>query len=80
LKLHNIGIKSDELTKLENICSEAENQMALGDFESAVRVLNQTSGEPKRIFKQWLDEARLWLEVKQGTFLILFKVYILYKW
>ena len=40
--------------------------MTTGDIESAVRVLNQASGEPRRILAQWIHEARLSLEVKQG--------------
>ena len=67
--LHNTVWASKELETLESIISQAEHRMALGDFESAVRIVNQATGEPKRIFNRWLDEARLWLEVKQGTFI-----------
>ena len=38
------------------------------DYESAVRVLNQMTGEPRRILSNWIGEARIWLEVKQGMF------------
>jgi len=64
--LHNTVWASKELKTLESIISQAEHRMALGDFESAVRIVNQATGEPKRIFNRWLDEARLWLEVKQA--------------
>jgi len=41
--------------------------MSSGDLESAVRVLNQTTGEPRRILAQWIHQARLSLEVKQAN-------------
>lgn len=37
-----------------------------GDLESVTRVLNQLTGEPRRIVADWLKEARLSLEVMQA--------------
>ncbi len=41
-----------------------------GDFEMAIKLLQQLDGEPKRIAKNWIDEAILLLEVKQAINLI----------
>merc|ERR1719431_168295 len=52
--------------ELDNLLTSAEGCISSNDFETAVRLLNQTSGEPRRIFAAWIEQARLWLEVKQA--------------
>ena len=52
--------------ELGNLLTRAEGCISSNDFETAVRLLNQTSGEPRRIFAAWIEQARLWLEAKQG--------------
>ena len=42
----------EELSKLSGLIATAESHMQNEDFESAVRVLNQTNGEPHRIFSK----------------------------
>ena len=42
----------EELSKLSGLIATAEGHMQNEDFESAVRVLNQTNGEPHRIFSK----------------------------
>lgn len=55
-----------ELSALSHLVTQAESYMAQDDFEGAVRLLNQTRGEPRRIFSTWMDEARTYLEVRQA--------------
>jgi len=55
-----------ELSALSHLVTQAESFMAQDDFEGAVRLLNQTRGEPRRIFGTWMDEARTYLEVRQA--------------
>jgi mitofilin len=44
-----------------------------GDTEQAVRYMNQLRGEPRRVAKDWVKEARLFLEAKQvARFLVSF--------
>merc|ERR1712212_305629 len=64
-------LTQDTVTNLDNIFDQAENYMNQNDFETAVRILNQMSGEPKRIFGVWLNEARMWLEVRQALDVLL---------
>ena len=61
----------DSVSNLEQIFDQAESHMNQNDFETAVRILNQMSGEPKRIFGVWLKEARMWLEVRQALDVLL---------
>jgi len=64
-------INQDSVSNLEQIFDQAESHMNQNDFETAVRILNQMSGEPKRIFGVWLKEARMWLEVRQALDVLL---------
>lgn len=64
-------LNQDSVSNLEQIFDQAESHMNQNDFETAVRILNQMSGEPKRIFGVWLKEARLWLEVRQALDVLL---------
>ena len=61
----------ESVSNLEQIFDQAESHMNQNDFETAVRILNQMSGEPKRIFGVWLKEARMWLEVRQALDVLL---------
>ena len=47
------------------VLSLATNALQNGDTEQAVRYMNQLRGEPRRVGKDWIKEARLFLEVKQ---------------
>jgi len=72
LWIHRVGVlNQDSVSNLEQIFDQAESHMNQNDFETAVRILNQMSGEPKRIFGVWLKEARLWLEVRQALDVLL---------
>ena len=64
-------LNQDSVSNLEQIFDQAESHMNQNDFETAVRILNQMSGEPKRIFGVWLKEARMWLEVRQALDVLL---------
>jgi len=57
---------ADLTGNVDKIVSAATYYMEEGDLESTVRVLNQLSGEPRRILSQWIQEARLSLEVIQA--------------
>ena len=47
------------------IQSAARFYLREGDLENCTRVLNQLTGEPRRIVDDWIHEARLSLEVQQ---------------
>jgi len=48
----------------------AERYIEQGDFEMAIKLLQQLKGEPKRLAKDWINEALLLLEVKQACNLL----------
>jgi len=48
------------------IQSAARFYLREGDLENCTRVLNQLTGEPRRIVDDWIHEARLSLEVQQA--------------
>ena len=54
----------EELSKLSGLIATAEGHMQNEDFESAVRVLNQTNGEPHRIFSKVRFSIQFLLVVK----------------
>ena len=54
----------EELSKLSGLIATAEGHMQNEDFESAVRVLNQTNGEPHRIFSKVRFSIHILLVVK----------------
>lgn len=53
-----------------NLLNYAERFIEQGDFEMAIRLLQQLKGEPKRLAKDWINEALLLLEVKQACNLL----------
>ena len=59
----------EELDTYE-ILHQAEAYINHGDLEMATRCLNQLQGEPRRVAKDWLKDARLYLEVKQAATVI----------
>lgn len=56
---------SNALTYIFKIQSAARYYLREGDLENCTRVLNQLTGEPRRIVADWIHEARLSLEVQQ---------------
>jgi mitofilin len=47
------------------VLSLATYALENGDTEQAVKYMNQLRGEPRRVAKDWIREARLFLEGKQ---------------
>ena len=47
------------------LLSLAASSLEEGDTEQAVRYMNQLRGEPRRVAKDWVEEARLFLETMQ---------------
>ena len=41
-----------------------------GDLETAVRLVNQLSGEPRRVAQDWVKDACLYLETKQAVLVV----------
>ena len=65
-------VKEGESVDLENIdtfglLARADYYLRHGDLELAARFMNQLTGEPRRIAKSWVKEARLLLETKQAA-------------
>ena len=58
------SIDPDELDT-HKVLSLATYALENGDTEQAVRYMNQLRGEPRRAAKDWIREARLFLEAKQ---------------
>lgn len=58
--------EKDSDLNLDKLLSAANFYNREGDLESVTRVLNQLTGEPRRIVADWLKEARLSLEVMQA--------------
>ena len=50
--------------QLKHFAREAEVN---GNFELAVRLVNQLRGEPRKVASDWLKEARLTMEAKQAA-------------
>lgn len=59
-----VSVDPEELDTYK-ILSLATYSLENGDTEQAVRYMNQLRGEPRRIAKDWIREARLFLEAKQ---------------
>ncbi|KAI8849057.1 mitochondrial inner membrane protein Mitofilin [Chytridium lagenaria] len=55
---------------VESVLARTEYYLEKGDVESGGRELNQLKGWPKKIAKDWLEQVRLHLEVKQATEII----------
>ena len=49
------------------VLSLATYALEKGDTEQAVRYMNQLRGEPRRVAKDWIREARLFLEARQAA-------------
>ena len=45
----------------------ADNSIQQGQLERAVRLMNQLEGEPRRVTRDWLKEARLYLVTRQAV-------------
>ncbi|XP_063045866.1 MICOS complex subunit MIC60 isoform X2 [Engraulis encrasicolus] len=52
------------------LLSYACYSMERGDLELAAKLLNQLTGEPRRVAQDWLNEARLTLETRQAISLL----------
>lgn len=50
------------------ILANASYWMDRGDFEAAVRYMNQLQGEARKVAGDWLKEAKLLLETRQAAF------------
>lgn len=50
------------------ILANASYWMDRGDFETAVRYMNQLQGEARKVAGDWLKEAKLLLETRQAAF------------
>ena len=59
-------IKAEELSTFV-ILDNAAHHLDKGDFEQAVKFLNQLTGESRRIALDWIKEARLLLETRQAA-------------
>lgn len=53
-----------------NILVYAQQFLDAGDVETTIRMLNQLRGEPRRVAADWLQEARLFLEIRQAALLL----------
>lgn len=49
---------------------EADASLQQGQLEMAVRLVNQLEGEPRRVAKDWLREARLYLMTRQAVTMV----------
>lgn len=50
-----------------DILREADTFITQGQLERAVSLMNQLQGEPKRVARDWLREATLYLETRQAV-------------
>jgi len=68
-----VACDSDDVSEMSvfALLDNAANCLKYGDIEQAVRYVNQLRGEPRRVASEWLDEARILLETRQATELIL---------
>ncbi len=53
-----------------SILDYAEHYIENGNFEYALRLMQQLKGEPKRLAKDWINEALTLLEIKQACNLL----------
>ena len=63
--LENYEPLDDIWAENDQILSSFQFYVSSGDLESAVRIMNQSSGETRRIFNDWMKETRLSLETTQ---------------
>lgn len=61
-----------DLSKLHayNLLHLADAQLKKGDLEGAVHYMSNLQGEPKNVAKDWLEDARLYLETRQAIQLV----------
>lgn len=64
-KMEEYNAKSG-LTEVDQIISGFEYAVNSEDLVSAVKIMNQSSGEVRRIFQPWLSETRRYLEFLQA--------------
>jgi len=67
--------KEGELVDFENtdtfdLLARADYYLRRGDLELATRLVNQLRGEPRKVARDWLIEARLLLETRQAANLL----------
>ena len=67
--------KEGELVDVENadtfdLLARADYYLRQGDLELATRLVNQLRGEPRKVVRDWLREARLLLETRQAANLL----------
>jgi len=61
----NKDFSKEGVDKTDQILSAFEYYVENDDFDSAVRIINQSSGEVRRIFHGWITEARALMETEQ---------------
>ncbi|KAL3863537.1 hypothetical protein ACJMK2_005289 [Sinanodonta woodiana] len=50
-----------------SILASAKFWLERGEFENAVRLMNQLQGAPRRVAADWIEEAKLYLEARQAA-------------
>ena len=63
-------VKPGQLSAFQ-LLDNAKYCVEKGDLQQAVRFMNQLSGESRTAAKDWITEARLFLEAKQATVALL---------
>ena len=58
--------KKSGFAEVDQIFSGFLHALQNDDIESAVKIMNQSSGEVRRIFQPWLEESRNYLETLQA--------------
>ena len=63
---HPTSVDPEELDTYQ-LLALATSSLENGDTEQAVRYMNQLRGEPRRVARDWIQEARLFLETRQAA-------------
>ena len=63
------NLDSSKLDTFDLLC-HADVRLRKGDLEGAVHYMNMLKGEPRNVAKDWLKDARLYLETRQAVQLI----------
>lgn len=58
-------IPKDGIDQVDQILSAFQYYVENDDFDSALRIINQSTGEVRRIFNDWIIETRTLMETKQ---------------
>ena len=58
--------KKSGFAEVDQVFSGFLHALQNDDIESAVKIMNQSSGEVRRIFQPWLEESRNYLETLQA--------------